>query len=116
MTNTEIFSCTQAFNQEQHALVMSSLQPGSSGPNRRLDGIDNPALDLGGLHATSFSSANNTTVSHNPSSNPVTYSTANSSTPSGKMAGYSFSDSSASQSLSLSSSNTDSLDTVIYKG
>lgn len=109
----------QAFNQEQHALVMSSLQQGIA-PKRRLDGIDNPALDLGpqasSLPQTSSAALANghyhPTLQNGHTSSPSTVATPQG----GKMAGYSFSDSSASQSLSLSSSNTDSLDTVIYKG
>ena len=62
-----------------------------------LEGVDNPALDLGphGHHSRS-------------SSNVGLYNSSNN-----KMSGY-FPDSSNSQSLS--SSNADSMDTVIYKG
>lgn len=108
------FTFLQAFNQEQHALVMSSLQQGIV-PKRRLDGIDNPGLDLGHHTTNSSSLQNGHPLQNGSSQNPQSFS-GSSSPAGGKMAGYNFSDSSTSQSLSLSSSNTDSLDTVIYKG
>lgn len=113
----QLFLFLQAFNQEQHALVMTSLQQGLV-PKKHLDGIDNPALDISGTYASSASSNFNSHHQIYGTSGPTRpITTQNSSTPSnsgagGKMAGYTFSD----QSLSLSSSNADSIDTVIYKG
>jgi hypothetical protein len=88
--------------------MMASMQHhlhSGGGSGRHLDrGLDNPGLDLG---------------PHSSGSNGHIHSgyNGNSSNAGGsKMSGYNYSDSSNSQSLSLSSSNTDSLDTVIYKG
>jgi hypothetical protein len=92
----------QDFNDEQTRL-MSSMQGGGT---RRLEGVDNPSLDIG---------SNNGHI-HHPHNSTLGY---NNPPPQGaKMSGgYNYSDSSSTaQSLSLSSSNTDSCDTVIYKG
>jgi hypothetical protein len=93
------FMCElQVFNEEQSTL-MASMQGGRI---NNMEGVDNPALDMG-------------SIAHGHS-HPHSHSYAGaSSNGSSKMSGY-FPDSSNSQSLSLSSSNTDSMDTVIYKG
>ncbi|XP_035704530.1 uncharacterized protein DDB_G0283357 isoform X3 [Folsomia candida] len=97
-SSADLGKAIQDFNAEQTRL-MSSMQGA-----RRLNGVDNPALDLGG--------SNGQIHQQHPSSSSLSFSANGGS----KMASYNYPDSSTSQSQSLSSSNTDSLDTVIYKG
>ncbi|CAG7733065.1 unnamed protein product [Allacma fusca] len=87
----------RVFNEDQAAL-MASMQGGRL---NNMEGLDNPALDLGPIPHNHSHSQSNSGLYTSSGSN--------------KMSGY-FPDSSNSQSLSLSSSTADSMDTVIYKG
>src|SRR5947208_3555562 len=100
----------QVFNEEQ-ALLASSSQS----VRQMNGGIDNPALDIGRSHPNPHSYSQNPPKQQPPSS--TTMYNGGGGGGGGKMSGY-FPDSAStsSQSQSLSSSNTDSLDTVIYKG